>query len=499
MVFQSYKFAAFLLCILCIFFLVPKRGRVWVLLGANLLFFASTAPSALIWLLLSILSTYSCALFIEKQNRRWCKRITVFGCAAVNLGMLTVFRYFPVWDKLINLELYHGIRRIRLDIAGDWGLVAPLGISFYTMQALGYLLDVAKGKYSAEKKLVRYAVFVSFFPNITSGPIERGGHFLPQLAKISAATRRQLLDYDRIVTGGIAVLWGFFLKLVVADRTAILVDYLYGIYQNTDSFTMLMAVLFYSVQIYCDFASYSLIASGVAKMMGFELTENFRQPYFAVGIRSFWDRWHISLSSWLKDYVYIPLGGSRKGFLRRNINVLLTFLISGLWHGGAPHFMVWGLMHGIFQVVENTGEKLFGALVDKMPRFVKGVWCLVYGVFTFAAVSCLWIFFRADSMEMALVCLKNLFTRWQGFLYVKEFIFAMGLDRVEFTVAAVGILLVLLADIVSEMKKQELSAWLYRSVLPVRFAVCLFLIGVIFVFGKYGIAYNASDFIYMQF
>lgn len=503
LLFQSFQFAAFLLCILCIFFLVPAKMRVFVLLLANMVFFAAAAPSALIWLLFSILSTYGCALILEKQQSRQIKQISVILCVGLNLVLLVIFRYLPEWDLLINAAYGKGLRRYKLDIAGDWGLVAPLGISFYTLQALGYLLDVSAGKYPAEKKLDRYAVFVSFFPNIASGPIERGSHFLPQLEKITTMSRKKLFSYDRVTAGGIFILWGFFLKMVVADRVSVLVDYLYGIYQNTDSFTMLMAALFYSMQIYCDFASYSCIAAGVAKILGFELVQNFCQPYFALGIRRFWKRWHISLSRWLRDYIYIPLGGSRRGFIRRNLNVLITFLMSGLWHGGAPQYLVWGLLHGACQVIENTIEQIAEMLhipkVKQWPVIFRFVWKLSYGIVTFLVVTCLWIFFRAESVEVALVCLHNLFTKWQGFLYVKEFMFAMGLNKAEMLIAVMSMVIVFAVDLICEINKTDVSLWLCRTILPLRFAFCLGLIAIIFVFGKYGVGYQASHFIYMQF
>ena len=503
LLFQSFEFAAFLLCVLCIFFLVPARARVAVLTLANLVFFCYAASYAVIWLLVSVVSTYWCARLLEKcSERKYRIRLTA-ACIVINVGLLAVFRYFPLWDNLINTAYGHGLRKVKLDIAGDLGLLAPLGISFYTLQALGYLLDVSRGKYAAEKSFLKYAAFVSFFPNITSGPIQRADFFLPQLEKMVSATRRSLLDYDRMLQGCAGILWGFFLKMVIADRVSVSVDYLYRMYQNTDSFTMLAAALFYAVQIYCDFASYSCIAAGVARLMGFEPVQNFRQPYLAVGIRDFWDRWHMSLSSWLKDYIYIPLGGSRCSFVRRNINVLITFLVSGLWHGGAFRYLVWGMLHGLFQVLENCGILMARSLgvpkVKKWPAWLQAFWKLGYGLFTFGAVTCFWVFFRAESVEVARVCLTNLFTRWQGFLYVREFIFVMGLDRTEFLVAAAAIAIALFVDIISEWKKKEFSLWICETGYWSGTLFCVLLVAMIFVFGKYGTGYNPNDFIYMQF
>ena len=534
MLFQSYEFAFFLVGIAALFFIVPGKVRPGVLLLANLVFFCAAAPQAVPWLLLTILTTYGCGLFLEKAEGKGAKRLALAACLAVNLGLLALFRYFPVWEDLLNGWYGGGIRRVKLDLAAAWGLAAPLGISFYTLQAVGYLLDVAGKKYPAEKNLLHFAVFVSFFPNLSSGPIERAGHFLPQLRGLARSSRRQLWDYDRMAVGLIHILWGFFLKMVLADRAAVLVDHLFGLYENTDSFTMLMAALFYSVQIFCDFASYSCIAVGAAQLMGFSLIRNFRQPYLAAGFRDFWSRWHISLSGWLRDYVYIPLGGNRKGVLRRYGNILITFLVSGLWHGGAPHFLVWGLLHGLCQAAEdlavracrrcagaagglrgNRGrgegkrqEKCEGGVGEPggnltarpvIKKILQLLSRILYAAFTFAAVTVLWIFFRADSLEMALVCLENLFTRWQGFLAADQLIFVMGLDKTEFLIAAAGIALLLLSELVSEWTKKPQAEWIYASPLPVRFLICLFLMGAVFVVGKYGVGFDASNFIYMGF
>ncbi|MDO4293219.1 MAG: MBOAT family O-acyltransferase [Eubacteriales bacterium] len=514
MSFQSMAFAAFLAAALLVFYAVPAKGRLLVLFLANLIFFEWTRPSAGIWLFLSVCTTWGAGLFLRKMKGRAGRRLLLIGCLAVNFGLLAVFKYLPVWDRLVNEALGGGLRRVHLDPAGALGIAAPLGISFYTLQAAGYLLDVAKGRYEPEKNWLKYAVFVSFFPNILSGPIERGGHFLAQLERVLAAGRRELLCYDRIAQGLTSMLLGYFMKLVVADRAALLVDYLYGVYENGNSFTMLMAALFYSVQIYCDFASYSLIAVGVGRLFGFELLLNFCQPYLANSLSDFWRRWHISLSSWLRDYVYIPLGGNRKGVWRKELNLVLVFLASGLWHGGAPHFLVWGLLWGLGIAVEDLAGRAFAGLqavragrTGRTGRAVRGrrnpvfsaVIQLVRVLGTFLAATLLWIFFRSDSLEIAFVCFKNLFTGWLGFSYAEQFLFAMGLNRTEFWIAAGGMALLFILDLVSEKKKQETAVWIYRSPLPVRWGICLLLLGAVFAVGMYGQGFHASSFIYVNF
>ncbi|MFR6590893.1 MAG: MBOAT family O-acyltransferase, partial [Gallintestinimicrobium sp.] len=255
-----------------------------------------------------------------------------------------------VWNEIINKTYGRGLQIVHVDVAEKFGLVAPIGISFYTLEAIGYLIDVSRGKYPAEKSFWRFAAFLSFFPNIMSGPIERGDHFLGQLREITKKKRRELLNYDRVMQGLIAMLLGYGMKLIVAQRAEILVNQVYSMYQDANSFTMLIAALFYAVQIYCHFASYSKIAVGVGRLFGFELVQNFKQPYFAKNLTDFWRRWHISLSSWLRDYIYIPLGGGRKD-LQSDSAIYCLFFSSAVCGMAARRSFWHGLLHGAGQVV----------------------------------------------------------------------------------------------------------------------------------------------------
>lgn len=526
-----------------VFYAVPRRLRLAVLLIANAVFFLWSDVSAGLWLLVSVLSTWAAGLQLERMGgSQRNRRAVLFATLALNIALLAFFQYLPVWERELNLMSALPFPVPPLDLAGRLGLAAPVGISFYTLQAAGYLFDIYYGKYQPEQSLFRYAVYVSFFPNLLSGPIERGRHFLTQLDGVLTAKRRTLLVYDRVAQGMIGILLGFFMKLVIADRAAILVDYLYGVYQDGNSFTMLMAALFYAVQIYCDFASYSCIAVGVAQLFGFELIRNFRQPYFACGISDFWRRWHISLSSWLRDYVYIPLGGNRRGAVRKEWNLFLVFLVSGIWHGGAPTFLLWGICYGMLAAGEDllgralrragviteqgTGKRsreAAGGRTDSLrekfrdgqaagKRRVRGgrhggvaqkalaFLCRAAGVLlTFCLVSLLWVIFRSDSPEMAFTFLKNLFTRPQGFMMAREFLYVMGLNRAEFWIAVVSIALLFVLDLVSELTGKETALWIYQSPLVLRWGVCLLLLMMVFVFGRYGHGVDASGFIYVDF
>ena len=288
------------------------------------------------------------------------------------------------------------------------------------------------------------------------------------------------------------------MKLIVAQRAEILVNQVYSMYQDANSFTMLMAAFFYAVQIYCDFASYSMIAVGVGRLFGFELVQNFKQPYFAKNLTDFWRRWHISLSSWLRDYIYIPLGGGRKGLAVRQRNILLVFssAVCGMaarrmfWHGTAAWCRTGRA--GFLQKAKASGIRGSKNCLEKLRHMLSVL-------LTFFTVMCFWIFFRSESVSMAVICTENMISRWNGFLYWRQFLFTMGLEKTQFFIAVAGIAVLFGIDLISEKKKQEPAVWIYRMPLPVRWAICLFLIGAVFVVGQYGKGFDPSGFIYVEF
>ena len=276
----------------------------------------------------------------------------------------------------------------------NWAI--PLGISFFTFQAVGYMLDVYHGRIKAEKNFLDYALFISFFPSIISGPINKASLIMPQIKNL-----RTYFDYNKAVEGLKMLLWGMFMKVVVADRVGLYVDTILPYYQNYSGLTCFTASVFYTIQIYADFAGYSLMAIGVGKVLGFELTENFRRPYFAVSVTDFWRRWHISLSTWLKDYMYIPLGGSRCSKIRNYWNIFVTFLVSGIWHGANWTFIVWGIWHGLFQII----EKAIGQQKCEYEWLGKTVKIII----TFLLVNFAWIFFRMPTLSDAVGVMSNIF------------------------------------------------------------------------------------------
>lgn len=341
MQFNSIDFMIFFPVVISMYFLIPKKLRgIWLLI-ASYYFYMSWNPGYAVLIAGSTVVTYLSGLVIDrlqksKNTKKIKKKVILILCLVVNLGILALFKYgnFAINSMNSILTALH----ITI-IQTKFNLLLPVGISFYTFQTLGYVIDVYRCDVEVEKDLFRYALFVSFFPQLVAGPIERSKNLLPQMRNIANI---KLWNAKRITSGAILMVWGFFMKMVIADRISLLTDTVFDNFRMYGSTELIIAVIGFSIQIYCDFGSYSLIAIGAARIMGFNLMENFNTPYFARNIKEFWDRWHISLSIWFKDYLYIPIGGNRKGTVRKYINLLIIFLVSGLWHGASWNFVVWG-------------------------------------------------------------------------------------------------------------------------------------------------------------
>lgn len=296
------------------------------------------------------------------------------------------------------------------------------------------------------------------------------------------------------------MVWGFFMKMVISDRIALLVNQVFDNYRVYGSTELILAALGFTVQIYCDFGSYSIIAIGAAKIMGFELMENFNTPYFARNIRDFWSRWHISLSTWFKDYLYIPLGGNRKGKWRKALNLMIVFLVSGLWHGARWNFVAWGGIHGLYQVIgdlsRHTKEKIIKRLQIKTECMS---WKLLQTVITFSLVVFAWVFFRADSITDALYFIKRMLIRQTPWALFDGTIYTLGLDATEMNILIFSIIVLLLVDLIKYRKKINLDEFLFEQNIWFEWLVLIVLIGMIFVFGEYGPAFDVQQFIYFQF
>ena len=390
---------------------------------------------------------------------------------AFSLLPLLFFKYF----NFINEQVYTVLSALglRYDLLGlNWAV--PIGISFFTFQALGYLFDVYYKKIEAEKDFLVYALFISFFPSILSGPINKASLVIPQLKNL-----RPYFDYGKAVGGLKMLLWGMFMKVVVADRVALYVDTVLPNYMNYTGVTCFAASIFYTIQIYADFAGYSLMAIGVGKVLGFELTENFRRPYFSVSVTDFWRRWHISLSTWLKDYVYIPLGGSRCSKLRNYWNIFITFLVSGIWHGANWTFIVWGIWHGIAQII----EKAIGQQKCKYGWLGKSLKIVI----TFLLVNFAWIFFRMPNLGDACGLIAHIFDVHQP----------MSLELTSkhiFLLMMIGTMILLAKDLRDEFAPNRLKLFESRHKL-VRWSTYIAVIVLIMLTG----VFDAGQFIYANF
>lgn len=398
MLFNSFAFLVFFPLVCIVYFLI--RGNQWrnlFLLLASYYFYMSWNPTYALLIFTSTLVTWGCGLLVERNAGKTRKRKTFLVLnLLINLGILFVFKYYNfINESVFQLFSYWGIRWE----VPDLGVLLPVGISFYTFQAIGYSIDVYRGDLRAERNLFRYALFVSFFPQLVAGPIERAKNLLPQFY------HRHLFNTAACTAGLQMMLWGYFMKLCVSDRIALYVDTVYNNISQHNGTSMLLATFLFTVQIYCDFAGYSLIAIGAAKVMGFSLMENFRRPYFSGSMKEFWKRWHISLSTWFMDYVYIPLGGNRVPYGRHLFNLLITFLVSGLWHGASWTFVCWGGLHGFFLILENLKNRFIGKVQHPggVLKLLRTLWC-------FAWVAFAWIFFRANRVEDAFVIIRKIFT-----------------------------------------------------------------------------------------
>lgn len=364
MLFNTVDYLIFLLIVVTVYFCVPKKMRnVWLFI-VSCYFYMQWNARYIVLLYISITLTYSCGILIERlrisaknveesckadqdeilRKNRNLQKICLAVCILLNLGILGFYKYFSFGVQWINrlLAVFH-LEGINI----EHKILLPVGISFYTLQALGYLMDVYRGEIYAEKNFLRYALFVSFFPQLVAGPIERSRNLLVQLGTIRS------FRYENLQKGMLLVLYGMFLKMVIADRAAVFVDTVYENSAAYPGFYIVVATVFFAIQIYCDFYGYSTIARGSALIMDIHLMDNFNAPYFAKSVKEFWRRWHISLSGWFRDYLYIPLGGNRKGSVRKQVNLLSVFMVSGLWHGASAAFIFWGLLNGIYQVVEE--------------------------------------------------------------------------------------------------------------------------------------------------
>lgn len=406
MLFNSIAFLLFFPIVCVFYFCIPAsqlRLRNFLLLIASYYFYMNWEPAYALLLLTSTVVTYIAALGIGYFKEKRKKKICLVSSLVLNLAILFLFKYFNFLAT--NVETALLASGLAMDIP-KFGLLLPVGISFYTFQALGYSIDVYRGSVKIERDFPTYALFVSFFPQLVAGPIERAKNLLPQFHTLHK------FNSDDFIEGIKQMVWGYFMKLCIAENVATYVDAVYNNLPNHNGTSVLLATFFFTFQIFCDFSGYSLIAIGTARCLGFKLMQNFNHPYLARSPRDFWHRWHISLSSWFGDYVYIPLGGSRCSIIKHQRNLFLTMLISGVWHGANWTFIFWGAIHGLFLCLNNLKRKFLGISNNKIMGGIEVVSTFIMAMFC-------WIFFRANTLGDAFLAINKIFSQ-QGLLFRGE-------------------------------------------------------------------------------
>lgn len=495
MQFTSFNFLMFFLIISTLYFIIPYKFRWFWLLISSYFFYMSTNPKYVILIATSTIITYLSGLLIENANKISnekraikLKKFWVIASFSSNLGILFLFKYYNFFnDSLVRVLNIFGIS-IHMP---SFRYLLPLGISFYTLQALSYTVDVYRKDVVAEKNLGKLALFVSFFPQVVAGPIEKSKNMLHQFDE------EHVFDYHRVKNGLLLILWGVFVKIVVADRLALLVNTVYSNPNNYKGFAILIATVFFTFQIYLDFMSYSDMARGAAEVLGFKVTNNFKQPYLSKSIKEFWSRWHISLTNWFKDYLYFPLGGNRRGKLRTYYNVMIVFLVSGLWHGATTNFIIWGGLHGFYQITAYLLKPLKERAIKTFKiRTEVFSFKLLQVLITFMLVNFAWIFFRASSFSSAITIIKNSFY-FNPWILLNGSIFKLGLDSKDFLIGIIGVALVITVDMMQRIKNVRIQ--LSKQNIMFRWFTYVVAVLVILVFGMYGPGYSMQQFIYSQF
>lgn len=462
MAFTSLQFIGMFFILAGVYFFSNAMARKVILVVANSLFYLSFGKELWIYLLLIVIISYISARKFDKNTQK-----LTYSILIPILGLI-IFKYLSFIMSLLGSH-------------STFRLIAPVGISFFTFKVISYLVDVYKGKIEAVTSFADYFIYVTFFPQIAAGPIERADHFIPQLDQLG-----KKLSYDELKSGLLQFTLGSFEKVVIADRLAVIANNVYGNVMNFEGIYVWVAIIAYSFQIYCDFDAYSNMAIGLAKMLGFNTKPNFNVPYFAVNLSQFWRRWHISLSTWFRDYVYIPLGGNRHNHI---FNIMVVSLLSGIWHGAAWSFIIWGCLHGIGQIIAGLYHKKITSKINIHNNFTK----FLSVIFTFLIVSLLWVFFRVSDMNEIVYIFTHLsvsnITLFDSTL--------IGMSSFDFMIALVLVIIVIVTDIFryngdAVLKFNQLH-------IGVRWFFYFILIMGFILFAMYGPGYNPTDFIYIQF
>lgn len=478
MTYISITFYIFVLAALLLYYILPLKYRWLVLLGGSVFFYwqVMETGAAMAVILVTVMAAYGAGLLLERMRKRGV-------LAGAVLLMILPWLCIKNGNYVLEILLHRS--------AVEW--IIPVGISFYTLQMISYLADVYAGRITAQKNPAKFILYGMFFPQIVQGPIPRYDRLADQLYVGHS------FDERMVVGGFYKIIWGFFLKLMIADRAAVVVNEIFDNHYQYVGCYVLVAGVLYSVELYADFAACISISKGVANLFGIQLADNFNHPYLAVSVKDFWHRWHMSLSEWLKDYIYIPLGGSRKGKIRTYINLILTFAVSGMWHGAGLRFVIWGLLHALYQIVgqltqniQRKAAKLLG--LDR----AAGARLWIRRIWTFLCVMTAWIIFRAENLRTGLQMIWSMFRVRNLWIFTNDALLALGLDWKEWVVLAGSILILFVVSIKQE-QGVEFSNVIFRQPVYVRWAMYLVAIFGIMTYGVYGMGYDSQAFIYGGF
>ena len=481
MLFNSTTFLVFLLIVFVVFWKTTKFSLRWgnnVLLAGSYIFYGWWDWRFLILIIISSSADFIIGNKIFKSNKNRTRNLLLLTSLVINLGMLFFFKYFNFFiDSFKALFTPFG----ETDQWSTLNIILPVGISFYTFQTLSYTIDIYKRKIEPTQSALTFFTFVAFFPQLVAGPIERAGNLIPQFEK------KREFQFSQGTSGLKLMLWGLFKKMVIADQIAVIVNSVYSNPDNFNGWSIIVATFLFGFQIYCDFSGYSDIAIGTARLFGIELMTNFRTPYFATSFRDFWHRWHISLSTWFRDYVYIPLGGNRGTTIKWVRNIILTFTISGLWHGASITFVIWGLLHGLLFAAEHFISPIF-----KIQQKIKNIFGFAI---IFILVNFSWLFFRAESWNDAKHLILSIFAKSTA---AKDSLYSLLISMNQFSVQGRVLFFIFPIFILIEilLGKKEFSTLFSQSSKTLRWGFYyLIVLSILF----FGVLNSAPQFIYFQF
>jgi len=499
MAFNSIQYIVFFPAVVLIYFIIPYKIRYIWLLAASYYFYMSWNAKYAFLMLFSTAVAYAGGLLIEfvktrdltKKKKMLWKKIFVAACFSVNLCILFYFKYFDfAFHNASSLLRRFGINLYQ----PEFDIILPVGISFYTFQALGYIMDVYRDKIYAEKNILKYALFISFFPQLVAGPIERSKNLLKQI------NTRTSFHVNNARYGLFTMAYGFILKMVVSDRIALVIDPILADYHSYHGMVVLVCIVLFAFQIYCDFHGYTQIAIGSARVLGFYLQENFNSPYLAGNVKDFWKRWHMSLTSWFTDYLYIPLGGNRKGRIRKYANTMIVFLFSGLWHGASWAYVAWGAANGLYLVLYDIVKPYFKKILACMKVNIAagGGWSILSRIVTFLLIDYTWLYFRAEGLQNAFAMqVKIADDFYLPYLLSNDLLGIFG-NYTNLAVMVISFLFLLYTDYL-HVKGRDWKSELLGQQIFYRWTVYMAMLLTILIFGVYGEGNGQTQFIYFQF